>query len=569
MPLRAQACYNGSCKEGVPPEAAGERSLSPVSRKGRAPPGAKRFCALQEQNVSFFHSQENTPQEKGECERKMAETILRMTGIQKYFPGVHALDNAQLEVREGEVMALVGENGAGKSTLMKVLTGIYPSDGGTIEFFGKHVDIHGPRDAQALGICIVHQELNLMQHLTVAENIYIGREPMKGLFVDKAKQNAMTQELFDKLHLDLDPKAVVKTLSVAKQQMVEITKALSHENTRLLILDEPSAVLTDTEIDDLFVFIQQLKKTGVGIIYISHRMDELKRITDRITVMRDGQYVATLDTPTAEISEVIRLMVGRTIYEEPKTKSACPPDAPVVLEAEHLNSLDVKDVSFKLRKGEILGFAGLVGAGRTETMRLICGADPMDSGTIRVDGKDVKIRSPKDAVHHGIGYLSEDRKRYGLCLNLSVTDNTVLPSLEQLFKGPFVHDRKAHQLAQEHAEQIRTKTPSVRARVGSLSGGNQQKVVISKWLLRDCDVLIFDEPTRGIDVGAKSEIYKLMTQLAEEGKSIIMISSDMPELLRLSDRVIVMCEGHVTGELDISEATQETIMTYATKREVG
>ena len=569
MPLRAQACYNGSCKEGVPPEAAGECSLSPVSRKGRAPPGAKRFCALQEQNVSLFHSQENTPQEKGECERKMAETILRMTGIQKYFPGVHALDNAQLEVREGEVMALVGENGAGKSTLMKVLTGIYPSDGGTIEFFGKHVEIHGPRDAQALGICIVHQELNLMQHLTVAENIYIGREPMKGLFVDKAKQNAMTQELFDKLHLDLDPKAVVKTLSVAKQQMVEITKALSHENTRLLILDEPSAVLTDTEIDDLFVFIRQLKKTGVGIVYISHRMDELKRITDRITVMRDGQYVATLDTPTAEISEVIRLMVGRTIYEEPKTKSACPPDAPVVLEAEHLNSLDVKDVSFKLRKGEILGFAGLVGAGRTETMRLICGADPMDSGTIRVDGKDVKIRSPKDAVHHGIGYLSEDRKRYGLCLNLSVTDNTVLPSLEQLFKGPFVHDRKAHQLAQEHAEQIRTKTPSVRARVGSLSGGNQQKVVISKWLLRDCDVLIFDEPTRGIDVGAKSEIYKLMTQLAEEGKSIIMISSDMPELLRLSDRVIVMCEGHVTGELDISEATQETIMTYATKREVG
>ena len=541
----------------------------PALRIGRAPPGAEADLRAARAKRFVFHKQENTPQEKGECERNMAETILRMTGIQKYFPGVHALDNAQLEVREGEVMALVGENGAGKSTLMKVLTGIYPSDGGTIEFFGKHVEIHGPRDAQALGICIVHQELNLMQHLTVAENIYIGREPMKGLFVDKAKQNAMTQELFDKLHLELDPKAVVKTLSVAKQQMVEITKALSHENTRLLILDEPSAVLTDTEIDDLFVFIRQLKKTGVGIIYISHRMDELKRITDRITVMRDGQYVATLDTPTAEISEVIRLMVGRTIYEEPKTKSMCPPDAPVVLEAEHLNSLDVKDVSFKLRKGEILGFAGLVGAGRTETMRLICGADPMDSGTIRINGKDVKIRSPKDAVRYGIGYLSEDRKRYGLCLNLSVTDNTVLPSLEQLFKGPFVHDRTAHRLAREHAEQIRTKTPSVRARVGSLSGGNQQKVVISKWILRDCDVLIFDEPTRGIDVGAKSEIYKLMTQLAEEGKSIIMISSDMPELLRLSDRVIVMCEGHVTGELDISEATQETIMTYATKREVG
>ena len=526
--------------EAVRKECRSRRQESAASRLalkiGQAPPGAEADLRAARAKRFVFYKQENAPQEKGECERKMAETILRMTGIQKYFPGVHALDNAQLEVREGEVMALVGENGAGKSTLMKVLTGIYPSDGGTIEFFGKHVEIHGPRDAQALGICIVHQELNLMQHLTVAENIYIGREPMKGLFVDKAKQNAMTQELFDKLHLDLDPKAVVKTLSVAKQQMVEITKALSHENTRLLILDEPSAVLTDTEIDDLFVFIRQLKKTGVGIVYISHR---------------------------------IRLMVGRTIYEEPKTKSMCPPDAPVVLEAEHLSSIDVKDVSFKLRKGEILGFAGLVGAGRTETMRLICGADPMDSGIIRVNGKDVKIRSPKDAVHYGIGYLSEDRKRYGLCLNLSVTDNTVLPSLEQLFKGPFVHDRTAHRLAREHAEQIRTKTPSVRARVGSLSGGNQQKVVISKWILRDCDVLIFDEPTRGIDVGAKSEIYKLMTQLAEEGKSIIMISSDMPELLRLSDRVIVMCEGHVTGELDISEATQETIMTYATKREVG
>ena len=499
----------------------------------------------------------------------MGEIILRMQGIQKYFPGVHALDNAQLEVREGEVMALVGENGAGKSTLMKILTGIYQSDGGTIEYFGKEVHISDPRAAQALGICIVHQELNLMQHLSVSENIFIGREPMKGPFVDMAKQNAMTQELFDKLHLDLNPKALVKTLSVAKQQMVEIAKALSHEHTKLLILDEPSAVLTDTEIDDLFVFIRQLKKTGVGIIYISHRMDELKRITDRITVMRDGQYVDTLNTPEAEISEVIRLMVGRTIYEEPKTKSMCPPDAPVVLEAEHLCSLDVKDVSFQLRKGEILGFAGLVGAGRTETMRLICGADPMDSGVIKVGGKEVRIHSPKDAVRHGIGYLSEDRKRYGLCLNLSIADNTVLPSLQQLFKGPFVNDRAAHRHAQDYVEKIRTKTPSTRARVGSLSGGNQQKVVISKWLLRDCDVLIFDEPTRGIDVGAKSEIYKLMSQLAEEGKSIIMISSDMPELLRMSDRVVVMCEGRVTGEMDISEASQEAIMTFATKREVG
>jgi len=493
----------------------------------------------------------------------MAETILRMTGIQKYFPGVHALDNAQLEVREGEVMALVGENGAGKSTLMKVLTGIYPSDGGTIEFFGKQVQIHGPRDAQALGICIVHQELNLMQHLTVAENIFIGREPMKGPFVDKAKQNAMTQALFEKLHLDLDPKAVVKTLSVAKQQMVEITKALSHEHTKLLILDEPSAVLTDTEIDDLFVFIRQLKKTGVGIIYISHRMDELKRITDRITVMRDGQYVDTLETPTAEISEVIRLMVGRTIYEEPKTKSMCPPDAPVVLEAEHLCSLDVKDVSFQLHKGEILGFAGLVGAGRTETMRLVCGADPMDSGMIRINGKDVKIRSPKDAVRYGIGYLSEDRKRYGLCLNLSVADNTVLPSLEQIFKGPFVHDKKAQRLAQEHAEQIRTKTPSVRARVGSLSGGNQQKVVIARALSTHPKVLILDEPTRGIDAAARGDVYAIIEQLKEQGLAILLISSDMEEIVELSDRAVTMYSGHINKEFSKCDICQDSLMAAA------
>ena len=497
----------------------------------------------------------------------MGETILKMQGIQKYFPGVHALDDAQLEVRSGEVMALVGENGAGKSTLMKILTGIYPKDGGTIEYFGEQIEINGPKDAQSRGICIVHQELNLMQHLTVADNIYIGREPMKGPFVDQKEQNRRTQELLDSLHLSINPKAVVRTLSVAKQQMVEIAKALSYNNTKILILDEPSAVLTDTEIDDLFTFVRQLKATGVGIIYISHRMDELKRITDRITVMRDGQYVGVVETSQTDIPEIVRMMVGRTIYEEPKTQSAVPADAPVVLKCEHLNSLEVKDVSFHLKKGEILGFSGLMGAGRTETMRLLCGADKMDSGTIKINGKEVKIRTPKDAVHHGIGYLSEDRKRFGLCVNLSVTDNTIMPSIDQLFKGPFVNEAKADKLSQDYVEKIRTKTPTTKTKVVSLSGGNQQKVVISKWLLRDCDILIFDEPTRGIDVGAKSEIYKLMNQLASEGKSIIMISSDMPELLRMSDRVVVMCEGRKTGELDISEATQEKIMTYATMRE--
>ncbi len=499
----------------------------------------------------------------------MGETILRMQGIQKYFPGVHALDDAQLEVRAGEVMALVGENGAGKSTLMKILTGIYPKDGGTIEFMGEQIEINGPADAQAHGICIVHQELNLMQHLTVADNIFIGREPTKGLLLDREMQNRMTRELLEELHLRIEPTTVVRNMSVAKQQMVEIAKALSFSNTRLLILDEPSAVLTDTEIDELFVFVRKLKERGVGIIYISHRMDELKRITDRITVMRDGQYVGTLETEQTEVAEVVRMMVGRTIYEEPKTKSAVAPDAPVVLECEGLTSHQVHNVSFSLRRGEILGFSGLMGAGRTETMRLLCGADPMTAGTIRIDGKPVKIRSTSDAVNHGIGYLSEDRKRFGLCLGLSVADNTIMPSISRLFKGPLVNDRIADIYANEYIEKLRTKTPSARAKVGSLSGGNQQKVVIAKWLLRNCDILIFDEPTRGIDVGAKSEIYKLMNQLAAEGKSIIMISSDMPELLRMSDRIVVMCEGNKTGELDIAEATQEKIMTLATEREVG
>ena len=499
----------------------------------------------------------------------MGETILRMQGIQKYFPGVHALDNAQLEVQAGEVMALVGENGAGKSTLMKILTGIYQKDEGTIEYFGENIEIHGPRDAQARGISIVHQELNLMQDLTVAENIFIGREPSKGGFLNKAKQNQMTQELLDSLHLDISPTAKVRRLTVAKQQMVEIAKSLSYNNTKVLIMDEPSTALTETEIEDLFTFIRRLKATGVGIIYISHRMNELKQITDRVTVMRDGQYVGTVVTAETSMDQIVQMMVGRTIYEEPKSKSNVPADAPVILEAEGLCSDDVKNVSFQLKKGEILGFAGLMGAGRTETMRLVCGADKRDSGTIKVNGKVVDVKTPRDAVKAGIGYLSEDRKRYGLCLGLSVADNTVMASLDAVSNGPFMNDKKIQEESLQLKNQLATKTPTVKTLVRSLSGGNQQKVVIAKWLMRDCDILIFDEPTKGIDVGAKSEIYKLMNKLASEGKSIIMISSEMPELLRMSDRVVVMCEGRVTGELDIAEATQEKIMTYATKREVG
>ena len=497
----------------------------------------------------------------------MPETILSMTGIQKYFPGVHALDGVDLELRSGEVMALVGENGAGKSTLMKILTGIYEKDGGKIELFGKEVEIHSPYEAQQLGLCIIHQELNLLRDLTVAENIYIGRETMNGMFLDKKEQNRRAQELLDSLNIKIDATVEVKRLTVAKQQMVEIAKALSFPSTRIMVMDEPSSPLTDTEIQELFTFIRQLKEKDVGVIYISHRLDELEQISDRITVMRDGHTVGMVETKDITLDQIIKMMVGRVIYEEPKSKSNVPDDAEIVLEARHLVSDDVKDVSFVLRKGEILGFAGLMGAGRTETARLLFGADKRTSGEILVNGKPYPIASPVDAVNAGIGYLSEDRKQFGLCLGLSVCDNAVLPTLSNFCKGLFVDDKAIAKIADEYVEKIGVKTPHVTTPAKSLSGGNQQKVVIAKWLLRNCDILIFDEPTRGIDVGAKNEIYKLMNQLVSQGKSIIMISSELPELLRMSDRIVVMCEGRLVGELGIEDANQEKIMSYATMRE--
>ena len=489
-----------------------------------------------------------------------------MTGIQKYFPGVHALDDVQFELCAGEVHALVGENGAGKSTLMKVLTGIYPKDGGEIEVMGKPAHITSIKDAQDLGISIVHQELNLLKDLSVAENIFIGRENMNGILLDKKAQNKRAQDHLDSLNIKLDVTQNVGRMTVAKQQMVEIAKALSYENTRILILDEPTAPLSDIEIQDLFTFIRDMRSRGVGIIYISHRMGELKQISDRITVMRDGQYVATVNTPEISIDEIVRMMVGRVIYEQPKTKSMVPEGAPVVLQVKNLKSREVKDVSCELHHGEILGLAGLVGAGRTEVCRLISGADKRESGEIYVDGRLVSIQTPADAVEAGIGYLSEDRKRFGLCLGLSVANNIALTKLRSFCRGIAVNDRQIRDTAAEYKEKINIKTPTVDSKVRTLSGGNQQKVVLSKWLVRDCDVLIFDEPTRGIDVGAKSEIYKLMNGLIEEGKSIIMISSDMPELLRMSDRIVVMCEGVKTGELGIEEATQEKIMALAAPR---
>ena len=496
----------------------------------------------------------------------MGDVILTMKGIDKSFPGVHALDHVDLEVRKGEVHALMGENGAGKSTLMKVLTGIYSKDAGTITFEGREVEFTNPREAQDAGIVIVHQELNMLGHLTVAQNIFIGREFMKGKFIDDRKMNEEARKLFDQLGIDIDPTETMSRLTVGKQQMCEIAKAISHD-AKVIIFDEPSAALTEAEIEELFKIIRDLRERQLGIVYISHRMDEIKVITDRVTVMRDGGYVGTLITKDCTKEDIINMMVGRVIYEDPKTESQVAKDAPVVLKVEHLNAgRMVQDVSFELRKGEILGFSGLMGAGRTETMRALFGADPKQSGDIYVNGEKVDIKSPKDAVRHGIGYLSEDRKRFGIIVDKSVAENSTMATLDEYMKGLFIDKKKENDVAQKYVDILKTKTPGVDQLVVNLSGGNQQKVVIAKWLVRNCDILIFDEPTRGIDVGAKSEIYHLMNELVAEGKSIIMVSSEMTEILRMSDRIVIMCEGRKTGELGIEEATQERIMHAATLR---
>lgn len=496
----------------------------------------------------------------------MGDVILTMKGIDKSFPGVHALDHVDLEVRRGEVHALMGENGAGKSTLMKVLTGIYSKDEGTITFEGKEVEFTNPREAQDAGIVIVHQELNMLGHLTVAQNIFIGREFMKGKFIDDRKMNEEARKLFDQLGIDIDPTETMSRLTVGKQQMCEIAKAISHD-AKVIIFDEPSAALTEAEIEELFKIIRDLRKRQLGIVYISHRMDEIKVITDRVTVMRDGGYVGTLITKDCTKEDIINMMVGRVIYEDPKTESQVAKDAPVVLKVEHLNAgRMVQDVSFELHKGEILGFSGLMGAGRTETMRALFGADPKQSGDIYINGEKVDIKTPKDAVSHGIGYLSEDRKRFGIIVDKTVAENSTMASLDEYMKGLFIDKKKEKEVAQKYVDILKTKTPGVDQLVVNLSGGNQQKVVIAKWLVRNCDILIFDEPTRGIDVGAKSEIYHLMNELVAEGKSIIMVSSEMTEILRMSDRIVIMCEGRKTGELGIEEATQERIMHAATLR---
>ena len=496
----------------------------------------------------------------------MSETFLQMKHITKRFPGVLALNDVQFSLRRGEVHALLGENGAGKSTLMKILSGVYQPDEGEIIFEDKPVSFSDPLSAQNVGITIIHQEFNLFPELTVEENIFIGREFCKKnrWRLDEKQQRQATIEILQKLNLAIKPDTLVADLTVAQQQMVEIAKAIS-VNARILIMDEPTAALTETEIESLFRVTRLLKEQGTGIVYISHRLEELALIADRATVMRDGQYISTVDYECVKISDLIAMMVGRDLGNIYPRREALQQRIPV-LEVNGLTRKGVlNDINFTLYRGEILGFAGLMGAGRTELARAIFGADSIDSGTLKLNGKETVIKDISDAIQQGISYLTEDRKKEGLALNLSVERNIMLgnyPEYSDRFGN--VDSRRCQQTSEEQVKALRIKTPNLEQAALNLSGGNQQKIIIARWVCKDTDILIFDEPTRGIDVGAKLEIYELMNRLVAKGKSIIMISSELPEVLGMCDRILVMRSGRITGELSAKEATQEKIMQYAT-----
>jgi len=495
------------------------------------------------------------------------EPILRMEGISKTFPGVQALDRVDFEAYSGEVMALVGENGAGKSTLMKILSGAYRKDAGRIYVDGKRVEIQDPYHAQLLGISTIYQELNVTPNQTVAQNIFLGREiKRKGIlgklgFVDKKEMEKRAKEILDRVGANIDPKELVKNLSVAQRQMVEIAKALSLD-AKIIIMDEPTSALGPEEVEKLFEIIRQLKEHGIAIIFISHRLEEIFKIADRITILRDGKMVGLMSRDEATFDKVIYLMVNRPLGDMFKKEEVS--KGKPLLDVKNLKSEIIKDVSFTLYEGEILGIAGLVGSGRTELVRLIFGADPKISGEIYLNGEKVEIQSPEDAVKHGIGLVPEDRQNQGLILKMSVRENIGVTIIRKILKFlGFIDKNKLTEIAENFVKRLNIKTPSIFEKVLYLSGGNQQKVVLAKWLASNPKVLILDEPTRGIDVGAKAEIHAIMSQLAKTGIGIIMISSEIPEILAMSDRILVMSEGKIVAELPRSEATQEKIMAYA------
>ncbi len=485
-----------------------------------------------------------------------------MRGIDKSFPGVHALQDVSLSLDKGEVVALVGENGAGKSTLIKILGGAYHPDGGDIVLDGDAIQIPSPASAQAAGISIIYQEFNLVPDLTVRENIFLGRERTRAGFVRAAQEHGEALELFAKIGIAIDPNARCRDLTVAQQQTVEIAKALS-VNARIIVMDEPTAALTSQEVEHLFAIIADLKARDIGVIYISHRLDEIFEVADRVMVLRDGAHVGTEPVSNVTREKLIEMMVGRSLESEFPKHAATPGDERLRVENLSLGKT-VKDVSFSVRAGEILGFAGLVGAGRTETMRIVFGADRPEKGRILVNGEESNISSPRDAIKSRICLLTEDRKGQGLILSHTVRENFGLPNLGRFKKWIFLDQRKEKAECKGYIDSLSIKVSGQEQLTADLSGGNQQKVVLAKWLAQDADIIIFDEPTRGIDVGAKYEIYLLMNRLVAAGKAIIMISSELPEILGMSDRIIVMHEGKVKGEItDVAGTNQEDILSMA------
>lgn len=502
----------------------------------------------------------------------MNEVIVSMNDISKNFPGVKALDKVHFELCSGEVMALLGENGAGKSTLMKILSGVYTRDGGTMEIFGKSYDDLTPKQAQEAGVAIIHQELNMCKHLSVAENMFLGREMVGKGILDNRKMRQEAKHILNELKIDIDPDQTVGDLPVSKQQMVEIAKALSI-HAKILIMDEPTSALTAREIEDLFRIIKDLKAQECGIVYISHRLEELAEIVDRVTIMRDGQYITDGNFKDMTMDQIITNMVGREIKEKfPRVTCT---KGKKVFEVKNLNAgRMVRDINFSLYEGEIVGVAGLMGAGRTETTRAIFGVDPKESGEFYLDGQKIEIHNPMDAIRNGVVLAPEDRKKDGLCTKLSIRQNLALPNLDIICnKLGVIRKSKEDELCAEAVQNLRIKTPNIEVDSGNLSGGNQQKVVVGKWLARNSRVVIFDEPTRGIDVGAKVEIYNLMNDLKKQGIAVMFVSSEMPEVMGIADRIIVMCDGRITGELMANEASQSQILTMATafekKKNVG